>query len=47
MELGAVVGLLRTEELVSIDDALGRKSIIGTIVSSRGGIVSGSLKQVK
>jgi len=41
MELVAVAALLRTEELVSVDDVLERKSILGTINSSRGGTVSG------
>jgi len=39
MELVVVAALLRTEELVSVDDILGRKSILGTIDSSRGGIM--------
>ena len=41
MELVAVAALLRTEGLVSIDDDLGRKSILGLINFSRGGMVSG------
>jgi len=35
-----VATLLRINELVLIDDALERKSILGTIDSSGGGIVS-------
>jgi len=41
MELAVVAALLRTEELVSVDDVLGRKSILGTIDSSGGGTTSG------
>jgi len=41
MELTVVAALLRTEELVSVDDVLGRKSILGTIDSSGGGTASG------
>jgi len=42
MELVAVTALLRTEELISVDDVLRRKSIFRTIVSSGGGMVSGT-----
>ena len=41
MELVAVAALLRTEGLVSIDDDLGRKSILRLINFSGGGMVSG------
>ena len=41
MELVAVVVLLRTKGLVSVDDVLERKSILGTIDSSGGGTVLG------
>ena len=40
MELVAVTALLRTEELVLVDDFLRRKSMLGTIDSSGGGTVS-------
>ena len=39
MELVAVATLLRAEELVSVDDVLGRKSILRIIDSSGGGTV--------
>jgi len=38
MELVAVAALLRTEELVSVDDVLKRKSILQTMDSSVSGI---------
>ena len=41
MELVAVIALLKMEELVSIDDVLGRKSILGIIDFSGGGTLSG------
>ena len=40
MELAAMTALLRTEELASVGDVLGRKNILGTIDSSGGGAVS-------
>ena len=40
MESVAITALLRIEELVSVDDVLGRKSILGTTDSSGGGTVS-------
>ena len=36
-----MVALLGTEELVSVDDVLRRKSILGAIYSSGGGTISG------
>ena len=41
MKLVAMAALLRTEELVSVDDVLGRKSILGIIDFSGGGTLSG------
>ena len=40
MEFVAVIALLRTKELVSIDDVLRRNSILRTIDSLRGRTVS-------
>jgi len=41
MELVAAAVLLMTEELVSVNDVIGRKSILGTINSSGGETISG------
>ena len=41
MELIAVAALLRKENLISVSDVIGGKSILGTINSLRGGTVSG------
>ena len=40
MELVTVVTLLEMEELASVDDVLGRMSILGTIDSSGGETIS-------
>jgi len=40
----AVVALLKTEELVSVNDVLGSKNILRTIDSSGGGTASGITK---
>jgi len=41
IKLVAVAALLRTEELVLVDDVLGKKSIFEVIDSSGGGTISG------
>jgi len=40
MELVTVAILVRTKELVLVDDILERKSILGIIISSGGGTIS-------